>query len=255
LKPTQRIGNEQEEMLMRRIASTMYLVAGVLALSVAAGASGETPAAAPATPAAVGINNFADVFRDPALQARLQRRIQERLAEKAAQQAAGSPPAGPTPRRGKLPLTATDFAPATARVVPEPMAERMAHGSSARQTELLAMFNGILDTLETQTRRSNVAAAMAFAMAASEQVLADRGTLNPERYGELVVQINDDLGDSDEFKALPDRRKQEIYESSLLTAGLIVGAYRQAMQRSDSTLQQQAKTAAADYLSKMNGAP
>jgi hypothetical protein len=192
------------------------------------------------------------VFRDGALQERLQRRMLERLQEK---QAGGASGPGPTPQSGKLPLTATDFPPAAARVVPLSMAERMAHGSSARRSQLVAMFNQILDTIEPQTRRNNVAAAMAFAMAVSEQVMADRAVLDPERYGELVVQINDDLGDSAEFKVLPDRRKQEIYESSLLTAGIIVGAYRQAAQRNDSTLQRQAKDAASDYLREMSGAP
>jgi hypothetical protein len=240
---------------MPRIATITWLVAGALLVSLATGVLGQPDGRASATPpAGPTINNFAAAFSDRALQERLQSRIQERLREKVAGGGGGSSAAGPTPRSGKLPLSATDFSPGTARVVPETMAERMAHGSSARRSQLVVMFNQILDTIEPQTRRHNVAAAMAFAMAASEQVLADNGTLNPDRYGELVVQINDDLGDSAEFTALPDRRKQEIYESSLLTAGLIVGAYRKATQRNDSTLQHQAKTAAADYLREMNGA-
>ena len=251
-----------------RIAIIKWLVAGALVASGVTGAGGQSDGESPPAPAVGGsVNNFASAFSDGKLQERLQRRMLERMREKQAARAGGSatPGAHPgaladgsaaqaTPKEGKLPLTATDFPAAATRVVPASMAERMAHGSSARQTQLVAMFNQILDTIEPQTRRNNVAAAMAFAMAASEQVMADRAVLNPDRYGELVVQINDDLGDSAEFKALPDRRKQEIYESSLLTAGLIVGAYRQATQRGDSTLERQAKTAAAEYLREMNGA-
>lgn len=242
---------------MRRIGIVMWLVAAAIS-SIATGAIGQRPVAGEtSTPpaAAPSINNFASAFSDAALQERLQRRILERLQERqAARGGDGSSAPGPTPQTGQLPLSATDFPPGAARVVPESMAERMAHGSSARRSQLVVMFNQVLDTIEPQTRRNNVAAAMAFAMAASEQVMADHTALNPERYGELVVQINDDLGDSAEFKALPDRRKQEIYESSLLTAGLIVGAYRQATQRNDRTLQRQAKDAASEYLREMSGA-
>ena len=244
----------------------IWLVAGALLASSGTGASSQSPeGASAATPAASGsVNNFASAFSDGKLQELLQRRLLERLREKQTAHGGGgsaTPGAQPgsgaaqvTPREGKLPLTATDFPPGATRVVPATMAERMAHGSSARQTQLAAMFNQILDQIEPQTRRNNVAAAMAFAMAASEQVMADNAALNPDRYGELVVQINDDLGDSQEFKTLPDRRKQEIYESSLLTAGIIIGAYRQATQRNDATLQRQSKVAAADYLREMNGA-
>jgi hypothetical protein len=146
-----------------------------------------------------------------------------------------------------------DFVPGPQRIVPETMAMRMAHGSGQRQAELVALFNKVLDSIEPQTRSNNVAAALAFAIAASEQVKDGSGVLKPGRYADLVRQINQDVGDSEEFKARSDRRKQEIYESSLLTAGLIVSAFRRASASKDPTLERQAKEAAADYLRQMNG--
>ncbi len=210
--------------------------------------------------------SLATMFSDPAFQKKLQQRLQERLMARVREKHGdtanssvspdsvgnfkGSPPEAD---ESKLPITATDFVPGPERIVPETMATRMAHGSSARQAELLALFNKVLDAIEPQTRNNNVAAALAFAIAASEQVKDGSGVLKPGRYADLVRQINQDVGDSDEFKALSDRRKQEIYESSLLTAGLIVSAYRRAAASKDPTLERQAKEAAADYLRQMNG--
>lgn len=260
---------------MKRNVLGTGLAAVALVVTIASGMMGQmldpsggaTPGAS--TGSAVNTqlsNNFAAMFSDPAFQKKLQQRLQERLVARAREKRGAAAGAAAPPDsvgnwkssteetdESKLPITATDFVPGPQRIVPETMATRMAHGSSARQTELVALFNKVLDSIEPQTRSNNVAAALAFAIAASEQVKDGSGVLKPGRYAELVRQINQDVGDSAEFKALPDRRKQEIYESSLLTAGLIVSAYRRAAATKDATLERQAKEAAADYLRQMNG--
>ena len=263
---------------MKRNVGVVSLAAGAFLLTIASGVIGQmldpsggaTPAATPGSSAANAANaqlsnNFAAMFSDPAFQKKLQQRLQERLTararEKSGQASSGSSPepvdnwksSSQEAEEDKLPITATDFVPGPQRIVPGTMAMRMAHGSGQRQAELVALFNKVLDSIEPQTRSNNVAAALAFAIAASEQVRDGSGVLKPGRYADLVRQINQDVGDSQEFKALSDRRKQEIYESSLLTAGLIVSAFRRASASKDPTLERQAKEAAADYLRQMNG--
>jgi hypothetical protein len=260
---------------MKRNVLVAGLASGAVLLTIASAMMGQmldpsgsaTPGATPGSAVSAPLsNNFAAMFSDPAFQKKLQQRLQERLVARQKEKsgaAAGSaaPPESVGNFKGspeeadeaKLPIMATDFVPGPQRIVPETMAARMAHGSSARQAELVALFNQVLDAIEPQTRSNNVAAALAFAIAASEQVKDGSGVLKPGRFAELVRQINQDVGDSEEFKALSDRRKQEIYESSLLTAGLIVSAFRRASAAKDPTLERQAKEAAADYLRQMNG--
>lgn len=157
-----------------------------------------------------------------------------------------------TPR---APFTATDFKP----VQPRSVAQAMVDGSSKELTReqskaLVDGLNGGLDVFEKETRKNNVAHALAFLIAISMQVVNEREVSDSE--SQMLAQaINDELAAAPQFKKLTPKQKQLLYETSVVVGALIGGMAAEAAESGNAQMKAQAKTMAQQALSVFQGEP
>lgn len=138
----------------------------------------------------------------------------------------------------KHPPTATDFKGTGTRLIAEKLAE-----SAKTDEERGRVRDGVekgLATFERQSRKDNVASGLGFLIGAAAQVGYAR-ELGREDLDEIVRIVNDGLAESKRFKKMKARSKQEIYEASIITGGIVAGLAAQAKQAGDAEAQEQVR--------------
>jgi len=111
-----------------------------------------------------------------------------------------------------------DF-PGKQRVLPAVYA---AKGPQENQAQLLQTFNGMMDAFEKEARKNNVAYAIGFMIGASAQVHTGK-EISDTVMEKFIYDVNDILAGSPSFRALPGAKKQELYESCILTGAMVAG--------------------------------
>ncbi|MFO1518642.1 MAG: DUF6683 family protein [bacterium] len=115
-----------------------------------------------------------------------------------------------------FPISASDFS-GQQRVLPAVYA---AKGPQENQAQLLQTFNGMMDAFEKEGRKNNVAYAIGFMIGVSAQVHTGKD-ISDTVMEKFIYDVNDILAGSPSFRALPAAKKQELYESSVLTGAMI----------------------------------
>ena len=127
-----------------------------------------------------------------------------------------------------FPISASDF-PGQQRVLPAAYA---AKGAQENQAQLLQTFNGMMDAFEKEGRKNNVSYAIGFMIGASAQVHTGK-EISDAVMEKFIYDVNDILAGSPSFVALPVAKKQELYESCVLTGAMVGGLYNNPQTQSE----------------------
>jgi hypothetical protein len=149
-------------------------------------------------------------------------------------------PAGSAPEIRQYPITATDFKPVGARILPNQIADSTPGLSSEQREGLRTLSNHYLKAFEAEARKNNIANAMAFLLAVSLQVLTGKEASDAE--GEQLIEaFNNTMGATREFASITARDKQFLYESAVITGGMIALLNSQGVEQKDPAMQSEAK--------------
>jgi hypothetical protein len=140
----------------------------------------------------------------------------------------------------RYPITATDFKPVGARLVPDQFADSPPGLTSEQRESLRTLSNQFLTAYEGAARKNNIANAMTFLLGASLQVVTGKEVSDAE--GEqMIVAFNNTMGATPQFVSMTPRDKQILYESAVVMAGMIVLFQTQGVEQKDIAMQSQAK--------------
>lgn len=147
----------------------------------------------------------------------------------------------PPAMKPRYPIATTDFV-SGPRSLPAVYA---AKGPQENVSQLLQTFNQMLDNFEKEGRKNNNAYAVAFLLGVSAQIDTGREIPDPV-VDQLILDFNDILAASPNYMALPNQKKQELYESSVLVGGMI------GLLATNNETKQQAKDLARQVLASLN---
>lgn len=163
----------------------------------------------------------------------------------------------------RAPLSATAFRPTPSRVMPPILAAALADQKGEDFKVLSRVFGELLDNYDGmlaangETRlKNNVAGAAAFALIMSRSVLTDGKSDLGERQSEALLQeINALLASSDDFKNLDAVKKQKMYETFVITAGLSAMLYQEGVRDGNAETAAKGKELARTILSQFFDRP
>jgi hypothetical protein len=146
----------------------------------------------------------------------------------------------PAPAVRHYPITATDFKPVGARIVPDQFANSIP-GLRLDQREVLrTLSNQIITAFEGEARKNNVANAMAMLIGMSVQTLSGKEVSDGE-IKQMILALNNALGATPQFASMTPQDKQVVYESAIVLGGIIATLNIQGAQQNDPTMQSQAR--------------
>jgi len=168
--------------------------------------------------------------------------------------AAGQPPhaygGGQQPQYGggqqpqapviQYPITATDFQPLSPPIMPEQFANAATGVDAATRASMRNLFQQVLTAFETKARKDNFANAFAFICAAALQVRNGKEPTNAE-VDQMIASFNNRLAGSPTYYTFNPRQQQMLYESLIITGGIIVFLDVQGKQTNNVQLQAQAR--------------
>jgi len=180
----------------------------------------------------------------------IQQSIERKLLEKALLKKYGDAPAPaakvevkPTP---SAPLAATDFKPG-----PHTVAAKFGDLAATPEDKraLAAACAQILEGIEGQPdfRKNNVAYGLAVLIGVSIQLVYGK-TIPDAEAEQLARDLNDSLAATPNFRKLPAKDRQLLYETSVITAGLMVGLNQEGLKTGDASMQEKAKDMARQML-------
>jgi len=156
------------------------------------------------------------------------------------------------PPVSRLPITATDFHPASRREVPELFLKAMSDVPPQQKAALGLLYHNILMEYEKRYRGSNVALAVVYAVEISLRI--DRGTtFSPAQRDHLVWFLNDAFGGAVQFQALTAQQKQIVYESLVICGGMAAALYAEGRDQRNPDFQAQARLIAQSILKQWAG--
>jgi hypothetical protein len=143
-------------------------------------------------------------------------KMQQQMLEKSFSAHRGEKPAAPVAHKS---LAASDFRP-VGKEHPTVDAYLSAPNLTpdARKT-MRAIFDATFEALG-KTRQNNVATALAGALAVAMGVATER-PMSDAAGAELLLAVNDLLADSPDFARLKPKEKQAMYETLVMTTGLL----------------------------------
>jgi hypothetical protein len=142
------------------------------------------------------------------------------------------PPRPPAPRH--YPITATDYRPIGARLIPDAVAAS-AKGDAKTKATIRAMTNQFLDSFEKEGRKNNVANGFGYLAIISVQVATGRELKDSEQQ-QLIASLNNTFAASPQFSSMSARDKQLATEASVISGGLMAFLYTQGQQTNDPKL-------------------
>jgi hypothetical protein len=166
----------------------------------------------------------------------LRARIGEAMAEE------GTAPDG-GPRR---PPPST-FRPVPQRLVPDRIAADLKGLDAAGRRTAASSFQDLLSTYEQDAPKQDVAHALAFCLGICRQV-ARGSDLSQEETRDLARRAEARLPRLPEFAALSDQDRQAMYESLVITGGMVGGLARQGADPKDEAAARAAKAMARRVL-------
>jgi hypothetical protein len=120
----------------------------------------------------------------------------------------------------QFPITATDFTPTAARLLPTKYARAIPGLTPKERAGAVAQYHRFLDTFERLGRKNNVASSCAYLVGVSMEVVKRQPVSNSD-FQLLTSAFNYDLANNLRFVTMAPRDKQFLYESNIITAGWI----------------------------------
>ena len=152
----------------------------------------------------------------------------------------------------QFPITATDFTPpGPAFVLPDQIIDSTAGLTPAQKAEMRSVFLKTLTTFEKQARKDNMANAFAFVATVSFQI---RGrNLTEADTDTLIAHFNEALTKTPQYNALLPQQKQVLYESLIITGGIIAYLETKGKQANNLAMRTQANQLSAQVLKQFLG--
>ena len=144
----------------------------------------------------------------------------ESMRVAAGQSPYGSTPAPQQPAR-QFSITATDFRPLSAPIMPDQFADSATGVQPEVREQMRVFFKQVLTAFEKDARKNNMANAFAFITASALRVRNGKEPTNAEE-DQLIARFNNALANSPGYYTLNPRQQQMLYESLILTGGIIV---------------------------------
>jgi hypothetical protein len=158
------------------------------------------------------------------------------------------PPTAPV-HRVHVPITASDFEGTGRRTMPPALCE--AGKTAGEKAQLAQMCRQILDAMEGEKgfRRNNVAFALTVLIGGSLQIAFER-EVSERDTEQLTKELNDVLAGAESFRRMSAAERQSMYETAIITGGLIIGTYRQGVENNDPGMKRQAQMMASQVLAQ-----
>jgi hypothetical protein len=200
-------------------------------------------------------NNIWGASMDSTLTQMIQRSILESSLKKKygeAGLAAKAPAPARAARVAHAALSATDFKPGPAHLMPQQFGALA--GDPQAKEQLTQLCTALLDGIEAQKdfRKNNLAYGLTLLIGGSLQVMTEKEIPDAES-DELVKTLNDLLATNDGLKRMSAKDKQTLYETSVIMAGLIIAIYEEGKAKDDVGQKQQAQAMARQVLTQLSG--
>ncbi len=140
----------------------------------------------------------------------------------------------------QYPITATDFKPVGARVLPDQIANSTPGLTGEQREGLRALGNHYLTEFEREARKNNIANAMTFLLEVSMYVLTGKEVSDAETE-QMIAAFNNTMGATPQFVSMSPRDKQILYESTIVMGGMIAFLHSQGAEQKDIAMQSEAK--------------
>jgi hypothetical protein len=147
------------------------------------------------------------------------------------------PPRPPRPRQ--YPITATDYRPIGARILPDAVAAS-AQGDAETKKTIRTLANQFLDAFEKEGRKNNVANGFGFLSSISIQVATGRELKDIEEQ-QLIASFNNVLATTSQFSSMSARDKQLVTEASVISGGFIAFLHVQGQQTNNAKMKADAR--------------
>lgn len=149
-------------------------------------------------------------------------------------------------------ITATDFQALSAPIMPDQFANSATGVTPEVREQMRTFFQQVLTAFEKGARKNNMANAFAFITAAALQVRNGKEPTNAEE-NQLIAHFNNALANSPGYYTLNPRQQQMLYESLILTGGIIMFLDSQGKQTNNAQLRTQASEMSKQVLKSYLG--
>ena len=115
----------------------------------------------------------------------------------------------------------------------------------AEEKELLRkLSNQFLDSFEQEARKNNIANSFAFLAGVSMQIVSGRDLSDAET-DQLISGFNNSIAYTPQYVSMSAQDKQVLYESAVITAGMMALLNEQGKLNNDSKMQADARQMAS----------
>ncbi|MFY0529103.1 DUF6683 family protein [Archangium gephyra] len=159
-----------------------------------------------------------------------------------------------------LPLSVSSFRKVTGPVMPKRLAERVRELEPEQRkaleealVQLLTGYEQLLDQQDQPLLKLNLAGAFNYLFMSSYYALSNGQELSGEQQRSMLRQINAAIAMGLKDRRLSDREKQELYESAVLSGGIILGLYNEGRDKGQPDQQKAARELAKELLEQMMG--
>lgn len=152
----------------------------------------------------------------------------------------------------QFPITATDIRPLSPPIIPDEFANAATGVDAATRESMRQLFQQTLTSFESQARKNNLANAFTWISEAALQVKNGKQLSDPEE-ARLIAYFNNTLAASPSYYTINPRQQQMLYESLIVTGGIIVFLDNQGKQTNNPQLRKQANEMSAAVLKNFLG--
>jgi hypothetical protein len=140
----------------------------------------------------------------------------------------------------QYPITASDFKPVAARLMPDQIANSTPGLTGEQREGLRTLSNYYLTSFESEARKNNIANAMTFLLGVSILILSGKEVSDAESE-QMIAAFNNTMGANPQFVSMTPRDKQILYESAVVMGGMIALLHSQGAEQKDVAMQSEAK--------------
>lgn len=140
----------------------------------------------------------------------------------------------------QYPITATDIRPLSPPIIPDQFADAATGVDAATRETMRRFFQQVLTSFESKARKNNLANAFTWISEAALQVKNGKQLSDPEE-ARLIAYFNNTLAASPSYYTINPRQQQMLYESLIITGGIILFLDDQGKKANNPQLQKQAK--------------
>jgi hypothetical protein len=186
----------------------------------------------------------------------------QRALEQAERAGSGSSSPSPAPQPGPAvsqpygvdsqAILATSFPSSPGRILPGQLIYAMSGATLPQKQMMRAFYEQLFASYEQYNPSNNVAMAVAYALGTSMAITRGR-QMPAEESAQLVMYLNQALASSPQFNAMTPQQKQLLYESSILSGGMLNTLYYQGYQLNNPAARRQADEMASMIVRQWTG--